>query len=92
MFMARRISAQPTVVTKVTMAAIPAPSQIILPTKFRSPWVSFSPNFWATGIANPAQTPLHRPSTKKEMEPVEPTPARASMPRKLPTTTVSTME
>ena len=49
------------------------------------------PNFWATGMAKPAQTPLHSPSTRKVMEPVEPTPASASPPRNFPTTMVSTM-
>ena len=42
-----------------------------------------------TGMVNPAQTPIQKPITKKLMEPVEPTAARASTPKYLPTIRVS---
>ena len=77
--------------TSVTAAATMQLSQIILPTNRRSPSKSRCPNFCATGMANPAHTPLHSPSTRNVMEPVEPTPASASTPRNLPTTMVSTI-
>ncbi len=46
---------------------------------------------WATGIAKPLHTPMQKPMTKKLMEPVEPTAARAVAPSSLPTIMVSIM-
>ena len=49
-----------------------------------------APKHWATGITNPLQTPIQKPIIMKLIEPVAPTPARASTPRVLPTIIVST--
>ena len=46
--------------------------------------------FMGHGMANPLQTPMQKPMTRKLMEPVEPTAARSSTPRNRPTIMVST--
>lgn len=64
---------------------------MLFATKRRSSASSPSPNFCATGMTKPLQMPMQKPSTRKLTELVEPTPASASMPRKRPTTSVSTI-
>ena len=64
---------------------------MVFPTYFLIEWRSFAPNICATGIANPVHTPWTNPSTRKFIEPVEPTPASAFIPRNCPTIAVSTM-
>ncbi len=67
----------------------PAVSHPLLATYRRIMTSFFSPNFWATGMANPLQIPIQNPMIIKLREPVEPTEARARTPRYFPTMIVS---
>ena len=73
------------VITTANMAA----SHPLFATNRLRAFMFFSPNFWATGMANPLHTPRQNPMIIKLMEPVEPTAARAFTPRNFPTIMVS---
>ena len=46
---------------------------------------SLAPRYWATTTPAPTATPWLKPMSRKMGEPLEPTAARALLPRKLPT-------
>ncbi len=77
-------------VSRVSTAANPRDSQTQLATYLRRSSKSRAPNLWATGMENPLHTPMQKPMIRKFTEPVAPTAARLSVPRKRPTITVST--
>lgn len=87
-----RIGRQRATVATVNSSEKPTASQRIFPTKRRRSSKLFEPKLWATGMEKPEQTPMQKPTIKKLMEPVEPTAARALVPKNRPTMTVSTME
>ena len=84
-----RIVRQSRQVAAVRTTANRPDSQAALATYRRMPDRSPAPIRWATGMAKPLHTPVQKPMTKKLMEPVEPTAARAWAPSSLPTIMVS---
>jgi hypothetical protein len=89
-FMAVSIPSQETAIAAVITSAMTADSHTPPVTYRRSSWLLPAPNCWATGMANPAHTPQQKPTTRKLMDPVEPTAARAAPPSVFPTMAVST--
>ena len=88
--MSVRISRQKTTVNVVITAIMAMDSHTPLATYCRMRCSSRAPKYCATGMAKPAQMPMQKPSTRKLIEPVAPTPASAATPRKRPTIIVST--
>ena len=77
-----------TVKTEMTAAvrSIPAAND------FRMPSSSRAPRLWLVTTEKPCVSPDTKPSIKKHIAPVDPTPESAALPSVCPTTTVSTME
>jgi len=85
-----RIAPQNRTVAAVNAAPMAVHSQTPLVTYRRSSCSSPAPNLWATGMEKPPHTPAQKPTTRKLMEPVEPTAANAAPPSVFPTMAVST--
>ena len=76
------VSITPTTVS-ATPAAMPSATVVWMVRRIRSQ--SLAPKYRATTTPAPSETPLTKPVSKKIRLPDEPTAAKASPPRKLPT-------
>ena len=89
--MAIKICLQNTQTINVMTAENTIAKKPLLKTYLRSFLKFPAPNFCATGMAKPLQTPIQKPIIIKFIDPVEPTEANALTPKYLPTIIVSTI-